>query len=214
MRKQSKSYMAAETISAEAKTETIEKVCDKMNESHLESTIKVFRSAYYPRKSYRPFSDHFQLLELQQLNGVDMGLHSKCSATEIINHVADKMKKRITQQILNTAGKISVLIDESTCPGAKSALIVYLNSENSKEHVPNSLFLDLIELPDQTSATILQALLNCLNQNGFCDDYLKDNLVAFASDGASVMLGKQSGRKVSQYYSLALHEPQDLISCK
>ncbi|GBN92117.1 E3 SUMO-protein ligase KIAA1586 [Araneus ventricosus] len=63
----------------------------------------------------------------------------------------------------------------------------------SKERSPNYLFLDLIELSDQTSATILQASLNCLNQNGFCDDYIQENLVAFASNGTSVMLGKQSG---------------------
>ncbi|GBL99744.1 E3 SUMO-protein ligase KIAA1586 [Araneus ventricosus] len=142
-------------MSAKAKTETNEKVCDKMNESHLESTVKVFRSAYYLGKSDRPFSDHFQFLELQQLNGVDIviGLHSRCSATEIINHVVDKMKKRSTHQILNIVGKISVLIDKSTNLGAKSALIVYLNCEISKKRPPNSLFLDLIELPDQTSAT-------------------------------------------------------------
>ncbi|GBL60853.1 hypothetical protein AVEN_8597-1 [Araneus ventricosus] len=101
-----------------------------------------------------------------------------------------KWIKRITQQILNIAGKISVLIDESSSLGAKSALIVYLNCEINKQRPANSLFLDLIELPDQTSATILRALLNCLNQNGFCDDYLQENLVAFASDSASVMLGK------------------------
>ncbi|GBN73830.1 E3 SUMO-protein ligase KIAA1586 [Araneus ventricosus] len=154
--------MAAETISAKAKTETIEKVLDEMNESHLESTVKVFRSAYYLGKSDRPFSDHFQLLELQQLNIVDIG-------------------------------KISVLIDESTSLGAKYALIVYSNCEISKERPPNSFFLDLIELPDQTSATILRAFLNCLNQNSFCDEYLQENLVAFASDGSSVMLGKRYG---------------------
>ncbi|GBL81469.1 E3 SUMO-protein ligase KIAA1586 [Araneus ventricosus] len=82
--------------------------------------------------------------------------------------------------------------------GAKSALIVYLNCEISKERPRNSLFLDLIELSDQTSDTISRALLNCLNQNGFFDDYLQENLVAFAS----VMLGTQSGvaQKLTEKY--------------
>lgn len=30
-----------------AKSETIEMVCDKLNASHLESTMKIFKSAYY-----------------------------------------------------------------------------------------------------------------------------------------------------------------------
>ncbi|XP_062926722.1 E3 SUMO-protein ligase KIAA1586-like [Mobula hypostoma] len=53
--------------------------------------------------------------------------------------------------------------------------------------------LDLIELPDQKAATIAKHLLNCLNNHGFDDSYLKQNLVAFASDGAGVMLGVKSG---------------------
>lgn len=202
--KQSTSHMTAETISAKAKSETIQKFCDKMNASHLECTIKVFRSAYYLAKNDRPYSDHFELLELQQLNGIDIGigLHSRFSATEIINHVADEMKKRITQQILKITGKISIIIDECTSLGAKSALIVYLKCETSKELPPNFLFLDLIELPNESADTVLRALLNCLNEHCFCDDYLKENLVAFASDGASVMLGKKSGvaEKLAQNY--------------
>ena len=35
--------------------------------------------------------------------------------------------------------------------------------------------------------------MNCLNANGFTDEYLSECFIGFASDGASVMLGKKSG---------------------
>ncbi|KAK9745505.1 hypothetical protein QE152_g6843 [Popillia japonica] len=159
LHEQSAGHLTAETISAKADKETIENVCDKMNMSNLESTIKIFRSAYYLAKNDRPFSDHSELLELQKMNGVDIGvgLHSRFSATEIINHISDELKKRITQ----------------------------IKSKS-----------ELIELPNQTADSILEALLGCLKKYGFDHEYLKGNLVAFVCDGASVMLGKKSGVEI------------------
>lgn len=133
--------MTAESITAKANEETIENVCDKMNLSNLESIIKVFRSAYYLAKNDRPFCDYYKLLQLQKMNGVDIGvgLHSRFSATEIIGHISDEMKKRLTQQVKSISGKISILIDESTSLSDKSTLIVYLKCETSKDLPPNVL---------------------------------------------------------------------------
>jgi hypothetical protein len=50
LHKQSAVHLTAETISAKAEKETIESICDKMNMANLESTIKIFRSAYYLAK--------------------------------------------------------------------------------------------------------------------------------------------------------------------
>ncbi|KAG7171321.1 General transcription factor IIH subunit 1-like [Homarus americanus] len=115
------------------------------------------------------------------------------SATDIIKHIAINMKKKICRHIKQIIGKISVLIDDSTSLSIKTALIVYLKCESDKEGDPHFMFLDLIELPDQKAATIAKHLMNCLNNHGFDDSYLKQNLVAFASDGASIMLGVKSG---------------------
>lgn len=60
--------------------------------------------------------------------------------------------------------------------------------------------LDLIELPNKTADSVFEALLGCLNKYGFDLENLKYNLVAFACDGASVMLGKKSG-VVKSYYN-------------
>lgn len=55
----------------------------------------VFCKAYYVAKCNRPFTDHESLIDLQQLNGVDLGtiLHSRYTATNIVNHIADEMRK-------------------------------------------------------------------------------------------------------------------------
>lgn len=193
--KQSNGHIAAQRIQCDAKKETLEKVCDNMNASYLKATCAIFRSVYYLAHNDRPFSDNYGLLELQRENGIDtgIGLHSRYSAAQITDHIGSEMRKKICQRIQAIEGKISVLIDESTSLGCKTTLIVYLKCETDKSCEPHFMFLDLIELPNQRADTIMQHLLKCLRAHGFDDTYLKNHLVSFASDGASVMLGRKSG---------------------
>jgi hypothetical protein len=95
--------------------------------------------------------------------------------------------------IIKNGHCISVLIDESTTVSNKSTLVVYLKCMSSSAVEPHFMFLQLIELEDQSADTIVKALLGCLNSYGFTDDYLKTHLISFASDGASVMTGKKAG---------------------
>ena len=60
-------------------------------------------------------------------------MHSRTSATKIINHIAINVKKKICQHIKQINGKVFVLIDESTSLSIKTALIVYLKCESDKE---------------------------------------------------------------------------------
>ena len=53
--------------------------------------------------------------------------------------------------------------------------------------------MGLFELENQKVVTIASALLKTLNEYGLTSEYLKANLLAFACDGASVMLGRTSG---------------------
>ncbi|KAK0147671.1 E3 SUMO-protein ligase KIAA1586 [Merluccius polli] len=204
--KHQKSYghMTAQRILDNAKKETLEKVCDRMNTAHVQATCAVFRTAYHIALSNRPFSDHFGLLDLQGENGVDIGigLHSRYSAAQIVDHIAEQMRKKACQRIQTIKGKVSVLIDESTSLGSITTLIVYLKCETDKNFDPHFVFLELIELPNQWADTIVQHLLKCLSSHGFDDAYLRKHLVAFASDGASVMLGRKSGvaKQLSERY--------------
>ncbi|KAF2883212.1 hypothetical protein ILUMI_22965 [Ignelater luminosus] len=53
------------------------------------------------------------------------------------------------------------------------------------------LFVALKELMSTTAECIFNTLLSTLNDCGFHNEYLKANLIAFCSDGASTMLGRK-----------------------
>ena len=55
------------------------------------------------------------------------------------------------------------------------------------------IFFDLVELEGQGAEQIYASLLKSLHDGGFDNKYLTNNLIAFCSDGASVMLGRNSG---------------------
>jgi hypothetical protein len=94
--------------------------------------------------------------------------------------------------------KISVLIDESTTLGKQSTLIVYIKTFlDEKEEI---IFLDLIALEIQKAETITTQVLNCLYSYGLTQSHLKRNLICFACDGASVMVGRTS--VVGKYFRI------------
>ena len=191
----SATHQSAQAILRERDKESIEKTIAKMSDDERELTCRAFRTAYYLAKNDRPFVDYQSLLELQERNGANMGagLRSRYSATEIVEHIAQQMTKRACQKIIETGGHIAVLVDESTTVNNKSTLIVFLKCVSVPDTDPHFMFLQLIELLDQKAVTIVEQLMKCIHAHGFTTDYLKTHLVAFASDGASVMTGTKSG---------------------
>ena len=51
----------------------------------------------------------------------------------------------------------------------------------------------MVELEGQGTEQVYASLLKSLHDGGFDNEYLRKNLIAFYSDGASVMLGRNSG---------------------
>lgn len=94
------------------------------------NTENIFRTAYHIAKYNRPFDDHSKLIELQQANGISLGsiLHSRYSATSIIDHITTKMREQIIKNIIDCNAKFSVLIDESTTLSSKTSMIIYIKS--------------------------------------------------------------------------------------
>jgi hypothetical protein len=193
--KKSLTHKHAVQILDDAENKRIETSFEKMRADDEELTSKAFRTAYYLAKNDRPLNDYQGLLELQEINGADIGsgLRSRYSATEIVTHISQQMKLKACKKIKETGGCISILVDEATTEGNKSVLIVYLKCTAVASGDPHFMLLDLIELNDQLADTIIAALLDCLAKHGFDDAYLREHLVAFASDGASVMTGRKSG---------------------
>ena len=189
----SKVHTSSEKVISERVDDILPNLTNKGTEQEYETTGRVFRTAYLLMKRERPFTDFPHLIDLQQLNSVDMGsvLHSRVTAAEICDHIANEMRKKIVNAVKMSSEKIGIMVDEATTKSVRPTLVVCLRVFlNGK---PSSLYLDLVELEKADSQTIVDSLLTCLNKHGMDMDYLKEHLICFASDGASVMTGRISG---------------------
>lgn len=99
--KDSISHINAIKICSRSQEQTIEKRIDFLNMGEVKTTVKARRTAYFLAKKDRLFTDHPDLIELQELNGADfgIGLRSRYSATTMINHIATEMRKTVCDQI-------------------------------------------------------------------------------------------------------------------
>jgi len=192
--KKSKAHIETEKISQQKSSNLLSKAFQTGQSNFYETTQKFFRTAYYISKYNRPYDDHSKLIELQHLNGLNLGttLHSRYSSTKIISHIADKMKTKIVQNIMATASKISILIDESTTVSSLSGMVVYVKASILSSE-PIFIFLDLVELKSQNASSIVSQLIECLYASGFTENFLVEHWVSFVTDGASVLLGKRNG---------------------
>jgi len=82
-------------VAAEKRSENLKAAVLHQHREQYESTCNVFRTAYYIAQQDRPYTDHPQLLELQQLNGLDVGqvLHSNVVCADIVDHIANDMRR-------------------------------------------------------------------------------------------------------------------------
>ena len=52
-------------------------------------------------------------------------LHSRFSATGIVNHMAEEMRKKLSDAITSQSAKIAISVDEATTLRRKATLIIY-----------------------------------------------------------------------------------------
>ena len=204
----SKAHQVA-TRTLELRTKETWKTCSsQVSAKDVCTTEKIFRSVYFLAKSNLPFSDHPEICQLKRLNGIDLGvtLHSRYSATAIVETISHVMRGNLCRFITDHQMKISVLLDESTTVSRKSAMVVYIRVSSLdftgwKDSGAITFPLELAELDalelDALYAldaqTITSALLALLAKHGFNEIYRKANLIGACSDGASTMLRSRSG---------------------
>lgn len=194
LHKESEGHKRALTVLKEAANDTLAHSLAKQQTVLTASTERVFRTAYKQIKLNRPFLDFETEIELQELNGLDMGriLHSNVACGEIARHICGEMKEKVCAGIVSRKAKFAILIDESTTISKLSTLIVYIRT-SFDESGPVTIFLDLVELTSATASSIVSSLLSSLKRHGLSDEFIRENCVGLATDGASVMLGKKAG---------------------
>jgi hypothetical protein len=165
-----------------------------MNAEHVETTIRVFCTVYKIAKQNRLFTDLPVDIELQELNGLNMGrvLHSNFSCANIVDHIAKEMNK-IAQYIIQHNIKISVMVDESTTVSHKSVLVICLRCTLNEDDPPLLFIWDLVELENTTAAGIKDNCLSNFRSHEMDEKFLQECLISFACDGAAVMFGRKTG---------------------
>ena len=193
--KESEAHKEALSILRKAEKKILEASTDKQVEFALQSTKKIFRTAYYIAKKHKPFSDFSDIVDLQAANSVDMGrvLHSRTTVVNIIEHISTEMKKDVISNLIQKKSKINILIDEATRIGNKETLIVFIKASVDGINAPISFPLDLIELEKTDAVSIKNDLIKCLGHYGLKKEVLQKCLIGFCSDGANVMMGAKSG---------------------
>ena len=85
------------------KKDTMPKCIIQLNERQISTTCKVFRTVYSIAKRNLPFAQVTKSIELQMLNGVDMGvgLHSRQTAVSIVDGIATDIKKLFLKKLYN-----------------------------------------------------------------------------------------------------------------
>uniref|UniRef100_H3B1X3 DUF4371 domain-containing protein n=1 Tax=Latimeria chalumnae TaxID=7897 RepID=H3B1X3_LATCH len=190
--KMSKSHLAAENIMAESVKHVMENKMAIIVSSQLETSSQNFCTAYKIGKHQRPFTDLPIDVDVQELNGHNMGQVLQTKFVLTLLTTSQQKRRKVLLNIQEKRTKISVMVDESTALSKWPVLIVCLRAIVRDSPDPLSLFLDLIELNDGTTTGIVTALLDCLKHNRFTEAFLQSNWTSLVSNGASTMLGKKS----------------------
>ncbi|GBB90528.1 hypothetical protein RclHR1_17500001 [Rhizophagus clarus] len=107
------------------------------------------------------------------------------SGREILSAISISIEETIWNE-LNEAIAFGIMVDESTDISSEPHLIIYVKyCLHGKIKVR---FLKLLQLKSKDSKTIFEAIIDLFDKKG-----LTNKLMSFASDGASVMLGRSTG---------------------
>ncbi|XP_044524357.1 E3 SUMO-protein ligase KIAA1586 homolog [Gracilinanus agilis] len=191
----SKAHTKIQNLLKESADDSISNIVRKLNNKNIDATVRVFQTVYGLVKRNRPLSDIEGAIEVQEKNGVDIGscLRTRYSATRIAEHIAKEIRMELFKSIVEEEAKICVILDEVATISKKSTLVIHLQCEAPSSPAPTMVFVALRELASTTAQCVFDTLLSTLDDCGFTNDYLKANLIAFCSDGASKILGRKSG---------------------
>jgi len=193
--KNSAAHLNAQKVIFLSEKKVIDEHISMLMVTDQENTARIFRTAYLIAKNQRPYTDMPKLTDLQELNGLDMGriLQTNVSCSNIIDHLALEMRRKIAMDIVKNNRKICILVDESTTLSKKSMLVICLRCAVGELNEVYTFLFDIVEVSNTSAKTIKDSILQVLEKYGMDTHFLKKNLISFVSDGASNMLGRKAG---------------------
>lgn len=137
----------------------------KQNNNYLEVTMRMFRTVFIEVKRNIPFDAHNALVDLQILNGLDMGFHhfSRKSATTMTEVISNLMHETLMKHLVSKNSPVSIILDGSTDLSRTHSMIVYFLAV--EDHTPVMYFYKLVECSlDQSAEGFFKALKDAFSK--------------------------------------------------
>ena len=171
------------------------------------ATANMFRLVYTEALLNIPLHNHIKMVELLKVSNVAMGTHhyERRSATRMLMLISETFHSKFLRHVLESNYPLSLILDATTDAAGKHFVIVYLRSleadkaEGKITQVrPVLYFYKLLEFGlEETSQAYLDLLKSSFEETAEreinFEQVFKSRLIAFGSDGASVMIGKNNG---------------------
>ena len=154
----------------------------------------MIRTVYASVRMNAPFNAHATLVNLQKLNGVNLGhrLDNRFDAAEMMMALSRNMHSQLMSYLQESNSVATgLLIDESTDNKNRNYLVVLF--QIIEQGQPVVVFYKLIPLTHDASAQALKrAMLDSWREDNIYD-YMKNSLLGVGTDGASTLTGRVSG---------------------
>jgi hypothetical protein len=167
-----------------------------MDQVRYANMRKMFNTAAYVAKKERPYSDFPDLVELQKINGIKMGVtySNDKACRDFIRHIAKDLREKKTKTPLHTSPVCSILLDSSADMSNTENANFYVRYFDPNQLVAKTEFFGIEKMSASDAATYHQAVKNILERHANGTETYK-KLVGLGTDGASTMLGERTGLK-------------------
>jgi hypothetical protein len=162
------------------------------SDAHTSHIIGIMRAVYFLAKKNLPISLLPSIVELLRESGSlnlsdgSITYVNHTSGNEFLEAISDTIKEEIWDELSNVVA-FGVMIDESTDITTTKHLDIYV-SYVTKKGILKTRFLCIVPLTSCNAEGITKVLIDIFEKRK-----ILPKLVAFASDGVSVMLGKNEG---------------------
>ena len=181
---------------------------DQQTQSRMEI---MFNTAFYVASEGLAFKKFPGLLDLQEKNGLDIGIQyrndKKCK--EFVSSIASVERQRISEEVHN-ARFLCVLADGSTDKSITEQEAVYVRYTGPNGR-PSTQFADIVALESADAVGVTKGIQKGLEAVDIDNELLKEKLAGCNFDGASVMMGKRGG--VTQQLQAKIGRPVIVIHC-
>ena len=170
-----------------------DKMIRQMNETQFARLQRLFLTSHALVSKGRPFTDFKWLCALDKAKETDIGdtYNNDKACRSFAYYIAEAERIKLESEI-KACHFYALLSDGSTDSSIKEVEIIYLR--RAHQGIVKTDFIGLSEMEKADAASITSGILEtCDNQINLNQHELMSKVVGFGSDGASVMLGCNSG---------------------